>query len=52
MVGYICPARLFPEGGYEPDTSHSVFDLPSPFQPAIEAIIHEGIRRLMESPFP
>ncbi|HVF10505.1 MAG TPA: neutral/alkaline non-lysosomal ceramidase N-terminal domain-containing protein [Abditibacteriaceae bacterium] len=51
MIGYICPARQFAEGGYEPDTSHAVFNLPSPFQPAIEGIIHEAIQDLAQRRF-
>jgi hypothetical protein len=47
MIGYICPARQFPEGGYEPDTSTSAFNLPSPFQPAIEDIIHKAIQNIV-----
>ncbi len=48
MIGYIASARLFPEGGYEPDTSHEVFDLPSPFQPSIEPILQEAIRAILQ----
>ena len=47
MIGYICPARQFPEGGYEPDTSTSAFNLPSPFQPAIEGIIHKALEDIV-----
>jgi len=47
MVGYVPSARMFPEGGYEPVTSHTAFDLPSPFQPAIEEMIQETIRDIV-----
>jgi|LFRM01.1.fsa_nt_gb hypothetical protein len=48
LIGYIAPARYFPEGGYEPDTSAQVYNLPAPFDPAIEQIIQNSIRALME----
>ncbi len=47
MVGYICPSRYFDEGGYEPFGSVRYMGLPAPFSPEIEAIIKEGIMRLM-----
>lgn len=47
LVAYIPSARLFPEGGYEPEGSCPYFGLPSPLKPEIEAIIQAGIRKLM-----
>ncbi len=47
LVGYLCPARYFPEGGYEPATSFSYFGLPAPFAPAIEELICAGIQQLL-----
>ncbi|MFA0776784.1 MAG: hypothetical protein PVTTEEND_000498 [Candidatus Fervidibacter sp.] len=47
LVGYLCPARYFPEGGYESATSFRVFGLPSPFAPTIEGVICDGIRQLL-----
>jgi hypothetical protein len=47
LVGYLCPARYFSEGGYEPITSFRFFGLPAPFAPEIEGIICEAIRKLV-----
>ncbi len=49
LVGYLCPARYFPEGGYEPTTSFSVYGLPAPFAPTIEDLICAGIQQLLTS---
>jgi hypothetical protein len=46
MVGYVCPARLLTEGGYEPEQSCSCFGLASPFRPDIERIIQEAVINL------
>jgi hypothetical protein len=46
MTGYIPSARLFVEGGYEPDTSCPYFGLPAPFRPDIEETICQAIRKL------
>jgi hypothetical protein len=48
LIGYIAPTRYFAEGGYEPDTSAKVYNLPAPFDPAIEGIIRDRIRAIME----
>jgi hypothetical protein len=47
LVGYIPPARYYPEGGYEPHQSIAAYGLPSPFKPEIEGIIKQGIDRLV-----
>ncbi|HHT26052.1 MAG TPA: hypothetical protein GXZ82_02230 [Firmicutes bacterium] len=47
LVGYIPPARYYPEGGYEPIDSIRAYSLPSPFKPDIEGIIRQGVQRLV-----
>lgn len=47
IIGYIPTADMFPDGGYEPDTSHIYYTLPSPFTPELEWIIQSGLRRIM-----
>lgn len=47
LIGYIASARLFPEGGYEPDTSHQVYGLPTPFHPSIDGIVRAGIEAIL-----
>lgn len=48
LIGYISSARLFPEGGYEPDSSYKVYGLPSPFHPSIDGILRDEIERIAE----
>ncbi len=48
LIGYIASARLFPEGGYEADTSHTVYGLPSPFHPSIDDILRREIERILQ----
>lgn len=47
LIGYISSARLFPEGGYEPDSSYQVYGLPAPFHPSIDGIIRSELDRLV-----
>ncbi len=47
LIGYICPRRLFQEGGYEPDTSTPYHGLPSAFVPDIEEEIYEAVDALL-----
>jgi hypothetical protein len=47
LTGYIPSARMFPEGGYEVDSSGLYYGLPAPFEPSIEALIHAAIGGLM-----
>lgn len=49
FVAYIPTARIFSEGGYEPDGSCLYFGLPGPLQPDIEGMIHAEIRKIMEA---
>ncbi|MGI6081630.1 MAG: neutral/alkaline non-lysosomal ceramidase N-terminal domain-containing protein [Limnochordia bacterium] len=48
LIGYIAPTRYFAEGGYEPDTSAQVYNLPAPFDPDIERIIQDSVRAMMK----
>jgi hypothetical protein len=32
-VGYLCPAHMYPQGGYEPVRSCPIYKLPAPFKP-------------------
>jgi hypothetical protein len=47
LSAYIPSARIFREGGYEPETSCPYFGLAAPFKPDIETMIHETIRDMM-----
>ncbi len=47
LVGYISSERMFPEGGYEPDTSIRPFNLPAPFEPRIEGLLLEAVKGLL-----
>jgi hypothetical protein len=49
LIGYVSPARYFPEGGYEPAESWPLFDLPGPFSPAVEETLHRALRDLVET---
>jgi len=48
VMGYIPPVRVLEEGGYEGETSQRVYGLPSKWDPAIEALIHDGCDRLVQ----
>lgn len=47
LPGYIPTADMFPEGGYEPDSSTIYFNLPSAFDPTIEKVIREKLDELL-----
>ncbi len=47
MVGYIPTASELPGGGYEVDRSRELFGLPSRFSPSAEALLKEGVRKIV-----
>lgn len=47
LVGYISSERMFPEGGYEPDTAIRPYNLPAPFEPRIEGMVLDAVKRML-----
>lgn len=52
LIGYICPAYQYAEGGYEPFRSCSGYNLPSPFHPETEAVLQRAICDIMKDSSP
>lgn len=49
ILGYIPSRRVLEEGGYEGDTSHVFYGLPSPWQENVEELIIDKTHRLLKT---
>ena len=47
LIGYVCPAYQYAEGGFEPFLSCDAYSLVSPFKTECETIIHQAIQRIV-----
>lgn len=48
VMGYIPSNVILKEGGYEGDTSQKVYGLPAKWNPALEDVIYEACKKLVE----
>ncbi|HCG35914.1 MAG TPA: hypothetical protein DER23_06165 [Clostridiales bacterium] len=46
VYGYICTAKMYPEGGYEPDRSTTIYQLPAGYLPETESNILSSAAQL------
>jgi hypothetical protein len=47
VIAYIPTVQILEEGGYEAESSCPLFGLPSPFQPAIENLLKDAVKKML-----